>query len=1134
MNSDILITLGHSLWLGLVVYIGLVMVLRLIKPEKCGLRYVLALASIFLFIAGTGAILPLQQAWQERQEKISEQIIQQNAQTVESEVSQSLIPSSFESVLTQENVAEMNVAAETSTEIVVNWYVVMLTLWSLGVVVMLLRLFKSLTLVAGIKKSAVEVVDQKVCAIVAELANMLGLSRKIVLAATDQLKSPAVVGTVKPLILFPVAMLSGLSEEQLRIVVAHELAHIRRYDYLVNLFQNVVEAFFFFNPFVWLINHRIRLEREVCCDQSAAKLCGGREVAQALLASAEIHSNLAVAFAHCGKGELKERVERLVSKSNHKGGVRAVFMSILVGMIVCGCTWFTGNVIGEAGGKLLSPEEVRIAKIREVSNKIKYGRDFKDFDFEKERVVSGKVVLEDGEFKKNVPGIVLHCIDGVNSREKQVYAKVDPEKLTFTKKYNGKLCSVSILSPDYHCEKMDVSGRDKLDNLVVKIKKSSPVVLTFVDDSGKTLDVDGRLCITVRANRKGHDFDIVKGEVKVLKHLPFMSYKVFIPGYQSVVLKPTIGEKRVVKLKKAVPVTGVVVDAETGSPIRGAKIKLRGKFAYDVQYVWDDSFKVACDDQGRFKVDFLNEKETICAVAVADGYCGENFKMLSGSEHRISLGKEIVVKGSVMGLKSLDKLRIRLLYRERGMSSCECTLKKDTPGFRLLQSEDGLFFSVVPFWRGMDLEINVDGYEYDYKKLIDRQPSELLVDLTNAKRLYTKDYYPKRKVKIRFIPPVANSAVEGAVYFNMKSDKYSNNLLNAGAGTGRLYSFTNKIKSNCIETILPAEAKLIIRKKQLRGYSFADTIVDIKSGEGEQVIDIPVKSGGLICGRINYEGEVLQFQGVDPTDLKGKRFLKSGVKVVEGKYSFDFPCGKEQVFAVGIGNKFIGSTTSVKCTAENPVQQVDFAVPEGRDLKVKIVDSFGNKVNVGKSLNVYCKPKDSRLARMQHSFSYEIVDDVVVIRDAATTIPAQLQFHLFSITGDYDNCDYLKRKLDLETESEITLNLTYKKIITGTVVDMTTKKPLKDLKVLAKEKSDRFERVYLKNARKGYNPKKKNATIWGKSDSKGVFTITRLDPDGYYNFDQAVDDKGSRYKLLVANKSKKGKVETFTLYAEKL
>src|SRR5262249_17738290 len=109
---------------------------------------------------------------------------------------------------------------------------------------------------------------------VSALAARLGLTRQVRVLIAGAADGPSVVGWLRPVVLLPSATLLGLTPEQLEAVLAHELAHVRRHDYLVNLAQSLVETVLFYHPAVWWVSSRIRHERELCCDDLAVRSCG--------------------------------------------------------------------------------------------------------------------------------------------------------------------------------------------------------------------------------------------------------------------------------------------------------------------------------------------------------------------------------------------------------------------------------------------------------------------------------------------------------------------------------------------------------------------------------------------------------------------------------------------------------------------------------------------------------------------------------------------------------------------------------------------------------------------------------------------------------------------------------------------
>ena len=148
-----------------------------------------------------------------------------------------------------------------------------LPVWSVGVLVFALRLVLGCRHVAALRRLG-QAAEGQVAEAVALLARRMKAKRAIRVLISSVAESPSVVGWLRPVILLPAATLAGLEPEQLQAVLAHEIAHIRRHDYLVNLAQTMVETLLFYHPAVWWASARIRHERELCCDDAAVAICG--------------------------------------------------------------------------------------------------------------------------------------------------------------------------------------------------------------------------------------------------------------------------------------------------------------------------------------------------------------------------------------------------------------------------------------------------------------------------------------------------------------------------------------------------------------------------------------------------------------------------------------------------------------------------------------------------------------------------------------------------------------------------------------------------------------------------------------------------------------------------------------------
>lgn len=139
-------------------------------------------------------------------------------------------------------------------------------LWICGTPLVLLALLTGIFGTTRLRRRSTELSDERLRGRLDRLGTLLGISRRVGLAVCDQVSSPLVIGIVRPLIILPPAMISGLAPAQLEMILLHELAHVRRWDNLVNLLQRAIEALLFYHPAVWWVSRWVRLEREHCCD----------------------------------------------------------------------------------------------------------------------------------------------------------------------------------------------------------------------------------------------------------------------------------------------------------------------------------------------------------------------------------------------------------------------------------------------------------------------------------------------------------------------------------------------------------------------------------------------------------------------------------------------------------------------------------------------------------------------------------------------------------------------------------------------------------------------------------------------------------------------------------------------------
>lgn len=212
-------------------------------------------------------------------------------------------------------------------------YAVWITgLWLLFFVIHLLRTVAGLHYINRIRNYQVMEPGSEWKQRLSEMKNRLGISKAVGFMESGIVKIPLVVGTIKPMILIPVGMISHLSTEQVETILMHELAHIRRKDFIVNLLQRFAEAFFFFNPFILWISARIREEREACCDDIVMKYTADkRSYLEALVSFRQPGAQAYGPAMALGKSNnLLYRVKRMITQENKKLNAMEKLTLILV------------------------------------------------------------------------------------------------------------------------------------------------------------------------------------------------------------------------------------------------------------------------------------------------------------------------------------------------------------------------------------------------------------------------------------------------------------------------------------------------------------------------------------------------------------------------------------------------------------------------------------------------------------------------------------------------------------------------------------------------------------------------------------------------------------------------------------
>jgi beta-lactamase regulating signal transducer with metallopeptidase domain len=307
-------TLVHFVWQGVFVAAALALALRWLRNAKPNPRYLAGCAALIIL-----AIAPLATFKFLSGETQPVHALQRGTSsgTASAKDFSSPIESESPIVFTAKPVAvKVNFAER--LEKILPWLV---ACWVAGVLACTARLFVGWLQIKSLQTRATVAVGEPWQNKLAALRQRLGVSRPVRLLQSALVEVPTVIGWLRPVILLPASCLVGLAPQQLEAILAHELAHIRRHDYLVNVLQNVVETFLFYHPAVWWVSRRIREEREHCCDDLAVEAYGDRiSYARALASLEELRHAPALLALGAGGAPLLGRIRRLAGKSANDTG----------------------------------------------------------------------------------------------------------------------------------------------------------------------------------------------------------------------------------------------------------------------------------------------------------------------------------------------------------------------------------------------------------------------------------------------------------------------------------------------------------------------------------------------------------------------------------------------------------------------------------------------------------------------------------------------------------------------------------------------------------------------------------------------------------------------------------------------
>jgi len=962
--GNLLTALLHSLWQGLVIAGLLLSFLRSKAAKEPNVRYMaglVALASIVLCGLFTWAVLdykPPASGGTAVSKTSSETMVSASGQ----------IESTGPSHLAASDAPGPDSSAEGPAGF--NWRIWAIGLWLVGVIVMLLRAVCVVVGGSRLRRQCKALKDEKILGLVEQLRQSLRIARRIRVAVAEHTSVPGVVGYIWPTLLLPLSMVGGVPADELRAILAHELAHIRRYDYLVNFCQMVIEAILFFNPAVWWISRQIRFEREACCDKAGIAATGHRVKYAEVLAGwaqrlKQVNITVAAPVIGFGKADddhsILERIRRIVVVG-HRPRLRVSWyiaaITLILSLVLLVGLWRGTKMTVALAGKLLTAQE-RIDKMKEIAKT--HEPQQQEYGPEDQLQLSGTVRTADGNDLPENTHFSVHGYRPRYSSSTHLGRPRDGKFSTSMEYYENLRFIVSapgyapLISKTYYPQPGDV-----ISNVELVLDKGFAARVRFVDKKGSPIagtKLSGTHFIPTKGGWRGLTTidEVVSGDdgITVIENCIERPAKMTAraDGYQEVgnrdvELKP--GEVLVWELVDAEPVTGTVVSRETGEPVAGAELRLAHKEKSSHTWSFGGGSRIVLattNNQGQFVLASLNDEWEYTFIVDAESY---NRALLSGVKMgdeglRVELGPELHLHGKVIGdLNELETMHRKPIVRWQSMSNSH---QVDDNGWVDVEVLDGEGHFTITGLLGDYLTIRAGGKRRRVE-ITDESIEDFVIDL----RPQAEPPEHMRQVVLEFEVPEGAPLPEGELRINSNSQE--NHDKNIG-GTSEMYP----IEDGRIRLEVPVPGRLSYDLNWSQGPRIAGYWIERKNGievpaaDEPLVISVPAHPAGAIYG------QVLEANGTLARDVKLHLIVLKKAPVMERVYFLnevfgydEKERGKFNASPLPLGGEYLvvayrDSTWAVSkpivLDEENSIRQIEIRFAEGVTVSGKVTGPDG-------------------------------------------------------------------------------------------------------------------------------------------------------------------------------------------------
>lgn len=1007
--------------------------------------------------------------------------------------------------------SSMNHAAPPSLD----WTTALAVLWLLGMLVMLTRTGWHLATARRLMWWPSLPDEYAVIGQVTRLADRMHLRRSVHVILTDRLIMPAVTGIIRPVLLLPLTIVTGLGTDELAVVIAHELAHVRRYDLLVSLLQRIVEAALFFNPAIWWLSKQIDHEREACCDAIAADITGSRLTVAETLAKAGALSreplrpasfpastearpgalpNAALGLMGKGEKSLFTRVRRLLQPDDRLP-VRLPWptfaFTVATTLAVLMALGYTAAITGKAVARMLTPKE-QIQQVEKVQKEYE-ATVVMNPDAPKNRVtLKGRVRTWDGgpiPRRHYVTARVIYQT-GRSSTAAGIGIRVHRDG-RFERAVPCGRISLAVGLEGY-APAMITNRRAKpggtITGLDFVLHKGFKTEVRLVDPTGNPIAEAHLTCQQIMAGMwlgKQTRTTDARG-VAILKHLADhpVRLQARTAGYQFDARSFDVGPNHTVTwtLHPAQVVHCRLLDKATGKPIAHATIYIANRAGFEPEFrdIRDGHYPplTTSDQAGKFVLDTLRD-DSIYALWIEAPHHGIHLvRNITTDQPNLLLriGPPLSISGKVIG--NMKQLKTR-----RGkpvVTGYNVVVFGDSSYSEALQAwvhvKDGVgYFTMTNLVPG-PTGVSAGGITKRFH--LSRSRNDLVLDLSKTQTRQT------RKVIIHLIPPKGWPKPTGTI----RTD-------DGGPSKGRGYKQrVSQVKAGTVTVDATVSANhpgyLVVSPVDLPGYMFAQRTPNVPSGQKPMVVNIPVRPAGSISGQlIGPGGKAARKPYATLITIKPP---KGGASPNDVEQHFDAGNGKFMLSGVPLGGTYRVSLTDnddtndsivfsqpISVDRQHPTPHVILRMPAGVTVEAEIRGPNGHPLTGVQARLEHSTPWSYGSEGAQHD-----ADQKGVIRwhHVNNKLPGHYEIAIEptrNLQGTQKPIDFAHLPITVQLKPGLTT--------TGIIIDAATNRPVANLN------------LELMPASSNHIAKFRDS-IQTTTDDTGRFALHNLEPGKYRIF----------------------------------